>query len=419
MNYYPISLLAELGERLTPDGAPVREGLARGRYLFFNPLLRGAMRGIDAVSGLRHRLDTTLPADFAPRRILVCMQAHIGDLIYASAVIPVLRAAFPQARIDFLVHPAAAVLLADHPEVHTLHTATHWKLDRGAGSRAQKLLRHAREQRVLRARLRECRYDFALDLYAYFPNSIPLLAAARIPVRLGWASGGFGGQLTHARDWRGHGQHVLTWHRMLLDAIPACRAHLDALRPSLPLPLAGRIACARRLHAAGIDGAYLCFHVGAGAPYKRWNESDWIALAATCRKRGDQIVLLGFGRDEIALATRIAAAVPGSANLAGLLDFNALAACIAGARAVVGLDSMAAHLAAAFDVPLVGVFPGVLDDSWRPAGRKTIVVSTPMPCAPCYLPTGCSQMTCLRRTHASAVLAALDSLLQTPEPSHA
>ncbi|MEN3110951.1 glycosyltransferase family 9 protein [Uliginosibacterium paludis] len=412
MNATPSPHAMQPPPRLTPDGRPLRSGLSRGRYLFFNRAQHVFMRVFDALTGLSRRLETGPVSVAAPRRVLLCMQAHIGDLIYASAAIPVLRATWPEAKIDFLVHPAAAHLLAGHPDLDQLHVLTHWKLDRSGQPLWRRMLNYLRQRRGLLHQLRSRDYDLAIDLYAYFPNSVPLLRAARIPVRLGWASGGFGGLLTHARDWQLPGLHVLEWHRRLLASIPACQAHLDALAPSFPLVPEAVARCRDQLAAAGVTASYLCFHVGAGGAFKQWHESAWIALARDAERHGLPIVLLGFGREEEALAGRIAAAAPGAVNLAGRLAFAELAACIAGARLFVGLDSMAIHLAAAFGVPLVGIQPGIMDGSWRPASSRARIVTTPMPCSPCFLPGGCSRMSCLRDTPASAASLALDDLLR-------
>lgn len=414
---YTLPALAEIAR--APDGQPLRSGLAKGRYLFFNRLQHLAMRGIDALSGLSRTLRTGVPADIAPERILLCMQAHIGDLIYATAAIPVIRAAFPAARIDFLVHPAAATLLKDHPDISRTHAIGHWRLDRSARSPLEKLRAYLSQRKAVLEALRAEHYDFAIDLYAYFPNSIPLLHSAGIPLRLGWASGGFGGLLTHARDWACQGKPVLEWHRQLLSAIPACKAHLDRLAPSLPHNPEGARQCAALLASQAVTGPYLCFHVGAGGAYKKWNDADWLALGRAAAARGLQIVLLGFGKDEEALAARIATETPHALNLAGKLDFAGLTACIAGALLFVGLDSMAIHLASASGVPAIGIQPGIMDASWRPVGKRVRILTSPMPCSPCFLPQGCSSMACIRNTPASAVIAAVDELLPREEKESA
>lgn len=407
----PLKVLETHGASLTPDGGKTRSGLSCGRYLFFNRLQHRFMRPFDALTGLSRSLSARMPASLEPKRVLLCMQAHIGDLLYATAAIPVVRKAFPDARIDFLVHPTAAHLLAGHPDIGQIHEINHWKLDRSTRPMWQKLLSYLQQRRRVIKALRDADYALAIDLYAYFPNSIPLLRASGIPLRLGWASGGFGGLLSHARDWDCRGQHVLDWHRKLLATLPACRPHTGLARTSLPAAPEAFARARALLQQAGAGDDYLCLHIGAGGAHRQWGEQAWIELARECAGFAKPIVLLGFGPVEEVLAARIATAAPGCINLAGRLTFSELSAVIAQTRLFVGLDSMAAHLAAAHDVPLVGIFPGIMDGTWKPVSGQARIVITPTPCSPCFLPDGCPSMSCLRQTGVREVMSAITSLI--------
>jgi hypothetical protein len=61
----------------------IRSSPNRGRYLFHNAALRLVVGSIDLTLGLlRSPSRSSLVID--PRKILVCNQAHIGDVIWAS-----------------------------------------------------------------------------------------------------------------------------------------------------------------------------------------------------------------------------------------------------------------------------------------------------------------------------------------------
>src|SRR3974377_1282456 len=69
-----------------------------------------------ASSILRVRRSTpAIPS--APRRILVSNIAHLGDVLNATAVIPALRNAFPQAEIGFLTSSWARAIIENNPEI--------------------------------------------------------------------------------------------------------------------------------------------------------------------------------------------------------------------------------------------------------------------------------------------------------------
>jgi ADP-heptose:LPS heptosyltransferase len=404
----------------------IRPRLNKGPYLFFNPLLRLLVGAVDAVLASRPHTPPPL-AGVQPRRILVCMQAHIGDAILATSVLPVLRRAFPQAELGMLLHPGAAMVVAANPNVRWVHGVTHFKLDRGRGPLLHRLLAHWRSRQLALQSIRAVGYDLALDLYAYFPNSVPLLAASGIPLRLGWRSGGFGGLLTHALAWpeTGPERHVVAWHQDVLALLPACVPYLALAQPQLHATVDERSAWGQTRRDAGVPTDYLVFHLGTGAAFKAWPSDQWCALALRCMAAGHSIVLMGLGEVDEALSRRILEATstrassastvstqPLCVSLVGALSWRVMSAGIAGARLLVGLDSSAVHVAAAWGVAVVCVAPGVNTVAWRPYSPTARVAVSPTPCSPCHLPNGCEGMECLRSTKAEKVYAEVAALCQ-------
>ena len=73
-----------------------------------------------------------MPADAIPlhsiRRILVTKLRHHGDVLLASPVLRVLKAAAPQAQVDALVYADTAEILSGHPGLDQLHVIDRaWK----------------------------------------------------------------------------------------------------------------------------------------------------------------------------------------------------------------------------------------------------------------------------------------------------
>jgi ADP-heptose:LPS heptosyltransferase len=136
-----------------------------------------------------------------PGKILVCNQGHIGDTIWATSALPVLNAASSRAKIGSLTHPASTDVLGGNPLIEWVHRFEHWKLNRRKISFWQKLDSHLRSRSHAIREIRAVGYDLPSTSFPYFPNSIPLIFAAGVPLQLGCTSGGFGGLLTHARDW--------------------------------------------------------------------------------------------------------------------------------------------------------------------------------------------------------------------------
>jgi heptosyltransferase-1 len=88
---------------------------------------------------------------------------------------------------------------------------------------------------------------------------------------------------------------------------------------------------------------------------KRWSEKSWVALGGMLADAGYACVLPGGTEAERAVAARLAAAIPNAvaAPAAGLPE---IAALLAHAERVAGVDTGLTHLAVAFDRPTAGIF---------------------------------------------------------------
>ena len=115
----------------------------------------------------------------------------------------------------------------------------------------------------------------------------------------------------------------------------------------------------------------LLLHATARAE-KFWPEAHWVSLGKSLN-RSSELRLL-WGTDvERARSERIAAAVPG-ARVEERKPLDQVAALIAGAQFVVGVDTGLLHLAAALGVPLVAIFTGSEPGLTGPVGSGPIAV---------------------------------------------
>ncbi|EWS54576.1 glycosyltransferase family 9 protein [Methylibium sp. T29] len=95
------------------------------------------------------------------KRILIVRLSAIGDVVMASGLIPALRALHPEARIAWLVEPAAAPLLAHNPRLDEVIVwpRAEWQQLWRARRYAELWRRFCAFRRALRAQ----RFDLALD----------------------------------------------------------------------------------------------------------------------------------------------------------------------------------------------------------------------------------------------------------------
>jgi len=125
--------------------------------------------------------------------------------------------------------------------------------------------------------------------------------------------------------------------------------------------------------AATTASPYAILLHATARPEKEWPEASWTALGRALAGRGGSLLLPWGSKAEHARSTRIAAAVP-NARVPETQALDRMAALIAGASFVIGVDTGLIHLAAALGVPLVAIFAGSEPGLTGPIGNGPIAV---------------------------------------------
>jgi ADP-heptose:LPS heptosyltransferase len=351
-----------------------------------------------------------------PLRILVARPDHLGDLLLTLPAVAALRAALPGATIGLLVPAGLEGVPRRCPDV-----------DRTIGVRFPSLLtppagagEFADAARV--AGLLRGQFDLALLPRPDDPWSAPLIAAAGIPIRLGYDLPRTRPFLTAALPPPGR-RHVA---RLALDLAATAADLLGAggqidRRAGPPVrfvPTAGDEAEAARA-VPPAAAAPLLLHPGSGWPLKNWPPQRWGELAAALARHHAAVPLVVGGPRERALVEAVTAASGGRARgLAGALSLGGLAALQRRARLVIATDSGAFHLATAVGTPAIGLY-GPADPAefgpWCPA-RAARVVRVALPCSPCRTlvdpPCGAAAApACMTGIAVETVLGVADELL--------
>ena len=346
-------------------------------------------------------------------RLLVLAPNWLGDAIMALPAIADLRRHYPGATLTMAARRPLAALATMVPGVHDS-----LPLDGRGGAGAITALRRDID------RVRAGRFDAVLLL----PNSFhaALLAhRARIPERWGYRADLRTPLLTRAvprpRIARLHQaeyyQH-LTRGLGIASGPLVAEVRVDEER--------GREAD-RLLRQHGWDGRPLV-GVAPGAAYgwaKRWPPERMGGLAAALAyEAGASVVIVGATADRDTVDSVVhsagGAAAGGGAiiDLAGKTDLPALAGVLSRCRAFVSNDSGAMHLAAAVDVPVVGIFGPTRE--WAtsplagPRGIQAAIVHTDVSCRPCMLRTCPIDHRCMTGIAVVDVMAPVVSALNRP-----
>ncbi len=289
--------------------------------------------------------------------VLIVKMSSMGDVVHAQSLASDIVAAFPAARIDWVVERAFAPICALNPAISRVVPIA-WRRWR---SRLGDAAVRAELAGFLRT-LRSVRYDHILDCQGLL-KSAAVVRLARGARRVGpdrrsarepLASLCYDARVAVPRDW-----HVIRRNRAIgalglgypldVDPAPALRASpLD--RDAMPWWPAGRP---------------VVLVTGASRDAKLWPDAHWLALVDRLVVAGLPVVWFWGSESEKARAERLQAEAGARARAASLrlqsvvppfLGVGEAATVLASASAVVGLDTGFTHLAAALGVPTVGIF---------------------------------------------------------------
>ncbi|MCC6159260.1 MAG: lipopolysaccharide heptosyltransferase II [Deltaproteobacteria bacterium] len=306
-----------------------------------------------------------------PSRLLVFQTAYLGDVVLTTPLVAALRRAYPDAVIDMVVQPAWTDVVRHHEALNDVLAYD----KRGAHRGPRGLLRFARM-------LRDRRYDVVLCPHPSLRSALTL-AAARIPVRIGFADSA-GALLFTRRVRRDTSAHEV---RRVMSLVSALDLDLD---PE-PIPPA-RVALDPAVDGAALMGRFglaperpfAAIHPGSVWATKRWTAEGFGAVGRDLARTFERIVVLG-GPGEESVAGEVANGTGDAAlDVSGRLKLPELCALLARAALLVTNDSGPMHIAAAHGVPVVAIFGSTVPAlGYAPWGTRSRVVEIALDCRPC------------------------------------
>lgn len=335
----------------------------------------------------------------APRRILLLNGFHIGDIVIATSVIPILRAAFPDSEIGFATGTWSNMVVQNHPDIRYTHCVDHWKLNRGNGSVKEKKKRY-RETRLTALReIRSLRYDVAISLFTNQPDFVDLAWAAGIPVRIGFSRSIFARLATDVVEeptnpFTTQGARLV----QTLQPLPIDPRLFALRRATLPPSTnSDREEVSNLLGSASLTHTrYRIVHVGTGAARRELPVSFWRELAEELSGK-HTLVFTGRGKRESDTIKEVIRGLNGCIDACDRLSWGGFVAAVQHAEILYGVESMAGHVAAAVGTRCVVVYGGTAGvGRWRPESESSFVITNHVQCAPCLRAEGCASMTCMQ-----------------------
>lgn len=298
--------------------------------------------------------------DSRPLRVLLVKTSSMGDVVQALPVVQDILRHRPGSSIEWLLEPAYAELVRQHPGVERV-IAVPWR-----EWRRRPLAARTRAQwRELRADLSARSYDAVIDLQGLCKSAV--LARLAPGPRYGWKG----------RACREPLAACLYEHRMSappFDALAAVQRYRNLCAWALGYTVQGEPVYGLRPRAqrpAWLPGsaAFAVLLSATARDEKLWPEQAWAELGAQLRARGLGLALAWGSASERERAERIAQGVlAAGAGLAGdpaappvvvapgLVGLVEWAQVFAQASLVVGVDTGLSFLAAAVERPVVGIY---------------------------------------------------------------
>lgn len=274
--------------------------------------------------------------------ILLIKTSSLGDVLHNLPVVSDIVAHLPDARIDWVVEENFAALPALHPRVNRVIPVAmrRWRHD---------LWQAKDEMQLAQDALRASRYDFSIDTQGLLKSALLGRIVQNLPrCGMDWHSAREPlASLLYTRKFRVEkNQHAVERNRQLaaqaLGYTLSGAPDYGIQAPALNLPWLPTAPYAVLLHATSRDD-------------KLWDEANWIALGEQLQKTGIRSVLPWGNAAEQARAERLAEHLP-DALVAPRLTLPEAAYLLAHSQATIGVDTGLNHLAAALNVPTIGLY---------------------------------------------------------------
>ena len=285
---------------------------------------------------------------------LIVRLGALGDIVHAIPAAGALRAAYPSARIDWLVD-------ARHREMVDLVTC----VDRVVVVERPTIAGWIRATRELRY----ATYSAALDFQGLMKSAILARASGAAKV-LGFSiwhlrekgARSFYTDSVEVAAGEGGELHVIHKNLRLLRG-------LGITEPSVTFPLRSVPSAARDAIVTQAAGApFAILNPGAAWPNKRWSPERFGELASFLREVRGLVPFVLWGPGEESMARSVVAASSGAALLAPATGLTDLVEICRAASLLVSGDTGPLHIAAAVGTPIVSIFGPTDPDrngSWR------------------------------------------------------
>ena len=339
------------------------------------------------------------------KKVLIIKTSSLGDILHTLPALTDASYANPEISFDWVVEEAFAEVPAWHPTVKEIIPVA---LRRWRKNPVRSLF--SKEFRDFWKRLRAKKYAMIIDAQGLIKSAILARMCKGLRVGLNSKSvteklASFAYQKKIALDKNAHA----------VDRMRSIFSH--ALEYEIP-KTAPDYGLSRNFFRQDnkVQGNYVVFVHGTTWKTKFWPDSCWSDLAKLIETAGLKICLPWASAAEQHRAQYIASCCS-TAVVLPRMTLKEIAGVLAGAKAVVSIDTGLGHLSAALDVPTISLYGPTLPSCTGTIGKNQIHITAPFECIACDKPacfyegSFSAAAVCLSKLTPDAVFIKLNELI--------
>lgn len=313
---------------------------------------------------------------YPAQKILIIKLRAIGDVIMSSIMLPSLRAAYPNAEIDFVTERPCLGAISGCQYLNRVHISP----TQGWRAQLEFLLK-----------LRAENYDLVFDMFGNPRSAIQsVVSGAKKRIGYNWRVRQIAyNQIVQSRS---DFIHEADWH---LDALTALNIPIISKELCFAIPAAAERFAEQFWEQSGLTGkTVIAINTSGGWAAKRWPLGQFAALANRIGQALPAKLLLIWGPGELPEAEQLSKLCQYPAQLIPTTDLKQLAALLKRCQVLISTDSGPMHVAAAVKTPTVGIFGPTNPRHQGPYGSQHEVVVKHNPLRPACRRLDCDHPDC-------------------------
>lgn len=333
-----------------------------------------------------------------PKNLLVVRLGAMGDIVHVMPAVINLRMAFPSARISWLVEDKHKDLVECLPGIDEVivFPRRHWQ---SALKYPQKYFKIISEARMFLKKLRDKKYDVALDFHGNFKSGL-LTYLSNASTRIGFSKG-------YCKECNFVFTNLrITPQQIKMNRVDKYLTLLHGLdieapyqRPVFSIPDTDRLYIEDFIHQKHLNQKSIAIiHPGTSlfGKYKRWPPKNYADLADRLIQELGYSVIFTWSDQEYKIVEEIVSFLRNQATIAcKTASIKQLIVLLQHAHLFIGGDTGPTHIASCIGIPTVAIFGPKDPVIYAPYNDNAVVVRKDIPCSPCEKRT-CDHVTCIQ-----------------------